>query len=413
MSTKKSRLLEQSEGIHFETTRVRLLRQRAETLARCREAQGRSSRPLIFALDTALKLMCIDVPRELQERLRSHPPARSAQAGKAQAQQKAQAGKAPAQQKAQTPTSASSAQQNSAEQTQQAQQTPRPALAADDELVIYADSRASRRRIQGLRCVQWCHPVETITSDGITCVAPLDTWLMLASYVDLGDLVLLGDAMMRRDADVRWHTSDDFTRAVGEFERRLEEKGLPTPRGFLNCRRALRLMQPGTDSLPETQVRLLLEGYGLPRPVVNAAAEVRDERGVARRFFLDLAFPQWGVAVEYDGRHHEEAWESDQRRIKLLSDAQWLLVNVTWDDLRDEDRRRAVVRSVAERIARRGGTVTPLEAPMTLREMTDLRRSRGGKSGKKGKSGKAGKSGKSGKGARSGDGKAGEMTGRS
>lgn len=393
MSTKKSRLLEQSEGIHFETTRVRLLRQRAEILARCREAQSRSSRPLIFALDTALKLMCIDVPRELQERLRSHPPARSAKAGKARAQQKAQ-----------TPRPA-----NSAQQTPQAQQTPRATFAADDELVIYADSRTSRRRIQGLRCVQWCHPVETITSDGITCVAPLDTWLMLASYVDLGDLVLLGDAMMRRDADVRWHTPDDFTRAVGEFERRLDEKGLPTPRGFLNCRRALRLMQPGTDSLPETQVRLLLEGYGLPRPVVNAAADVRDERGVMRRFFLDLAFPQWGVAVEYDGRHHEEAWESDQRRIKLLGDAQWLLVNVTWDDLRDEDRRRAVVRSVAERIARRGGTVTPLEAPMTLREMTDLRRSRSGGGGKKGRGN--GKSG--GKGARSGGGKASEMTGRS
>lgn len=389
MSTKKSRLLEQSEGIHFETTHVRLLRQRAETLARCREAQSRSSRPLIFALDTALKLLCIDVPRELQERLRLHPPARSVQAGKAQA------GSVQAE-KTQAPRSPQ------AQQTPQAQQAPRSAFAVDDELIIYADSRTSRRRIQGLRCVQWCHPVETITSDGITCVAPLDTWLMLASYVGLGDLVLLGDAMMRRDADVRWHTPDDFTRAVGEFERRLEEKDLPTPRGFLNCRRALRLMQPGTDSLPETQVRLLLESYGLPRPVVNAAADVKDERGVARRFFLDLAFPQWGVAVEYDGRHHEEAWGSDQRRIKLLGDAQWLLVTVTWDDLRDEDRRRAVVRSVAERIARRGGTVTPLEAPMTLREMTDLRRSRGGKSMKSGK-----------KSARSGGGKAGEMTGRS
>lgn len=218
--------------------------------------------------------------------------------------------------------------------------------------------------------------METITSCGITCVAPLDTWLMFASYVGLTELVLLGDAMMRRDADMRWLSLDDFDRRMREFERDLEYKGLSAPRGLRNCRRALRLMREGADSPPETQVRLLLESYGLPCPAVNMPVDVTDERGAKQRYYLDLAFPQWRVAVEYDGRHHAEAWENDQRRIKLLGDAQWSLINVTRNDLYEESRREGLVRSVVDRIARRGGKVTPLGMPMSLRQLTDRRRSR-------------------------------------
>lgn len=346
MSTKKSRLLEQSERIHFESTKIALLRKRAETLARCHEAQSRTSRQLVFGLDAALELLCIEVLREVEEQLRSRR-------------------RAPFSSSVPTQCSVPNGWRDAAAE-------PTPA----EDLIILADSRASRRRMWGLRCVQWSHPVETITSCGITCVAPLDTWLMFASYVGLTELVLLGDAMMRRDADMRWLSLDDFDRRMREFERDFEYKGLSAPRGLRNCRRALHLMREGTDSPPETQVRLLLESYGLPCPAVNMPVDVMDERGAKQRYYLDLAFPQWRVAVEYDGRHHAEAWENDQRRIKLLGDAQWSLINVTRNDLYEESRREGLVRSVTDRIARRGGKVTPLGTPMSLRQLTDRRRSR-------------------------------------
>ena len=41
---------------------------------------------------------------------------------------------------------------------------------------------------------------------------------------------------------------------------------------------------------------------GLPRPVVNLPVRLPD----GRLIFLDLAFPEAMVAVEYDGRHHSE-----------------------------------------------------------------------------------------------------------
>ena len=199
---------------------------------------------------------------------------------------------------------------------------------------------------------------------------------MFAPYVGLEELVLLGDAMMRRDADQRWLSLDDFHAAVEAFERHLADKKMHAPRGFDNCRRALQLMSEETDSPAETHARLLLESYGLPRPEINAPVDVRDERGVTRRFYLDMAFPQWGVAVEYDGRHHAGSWESDQHRLKLLADDGWMTVSVIWDDLIDDQRRQGVANSVAERIAQRGGRVTLLRQPMSLRELTDRRRLR-------------------------------------
>ena len=54
----KSGLLEQANGRRVETTPVRLLRIQAETLVRCRELQARVASPLVFALSTALKLLC-------------------------------------------------------------------------------------------------------------------------------------------------------------------------------------------------------------------------------------------------------------------------------------------------------------------------------------------------------------------
>lgn len=305
----KSGLLEQANGRRVETTPVRLLRIQAETLVRCRELQARVASPLVFALSTALKLLCIDVPSELDH----------------------------------------------------------------EELVVVASSQKTRRRIAGVRCVYWSYPMRRMQLGNITCVAPDITWLMYARKSGLRTLVLLGDALMRRDADQRWMALRELRDLCHETHEAIRAERRRMPRGTADCRRAMTLMRENTDSFRESELRLILMSHGLPAPQVNPAVEVPDAAtasGTAkRRFFLDLAYPQAKIAVEYDGKHHAGTWEYDVQRRKLLEDAEWSCINATWQDVKDAASRMSFVRSVAARLSKRIGKDVQVHQPMTLRRL--------------------------------------------
>ncbi|MGH9034317.1 MAG: hypothetical protein ACRD0O_01015 [Acidimicrobiia bacterium] len=56
-------------------------------------------------------------------------------------------------------------------------------------------------------------------------------------------------------------------------------------------------------------------------------------------YYLDLAWPERRVAVECDGRvahEHEGAYESDRVRLNRLKLADWLVLQYTWPQLRDD-----------------------------------------------------------------------------
>jgi len=44
-----------------------------------------------------------------------------------------------------------------------------------------------------------------------------------------------------------------------------------------------------------------------------------------------MAYPQWKIAIEYDGRHHGEGeqWERDVDRLARLEAEGWLVIRVT------------------------------------------------------------------------------------
>jgi very-short-patch-repair endonuclease len=75
-----------------------------------------------------------------------------------------------------------------------------------------------------------------------------------------------------------------------------------------------------------------LVGERLPRPVCNL--DVVEFGGWLAR--VDIAWPEWRVAVEYDGAVHltEEARRKDARRRNLLLEHGWLVITATADDLR-------------------------------------------------------------------------------
>jgi hypothetical protein len=114
-----------------------------------------------------------------------------------------------------------------------------------------------------------------------------------------------------------------------------ERAGWP---GVAKLRVLLRLVDTRAESPMETRLRLLLYDSGAPTPVPQY--EVRDEDG---RFLarVDLAYPQWRIALEYEGDHHREraTFRRDIARVNALRHAGWLVLRFTADDvLRHPDR---------------------------------------------------------------------------
>ncbi|MEV7330756.1 hypothetical protein [Micromonospora sp. NPDC093244] len=87
------------------------------------------------------------------------------------------------------------------------------------------------------------------------------------------------------------------------------------------------LADQGAQSPPESQLRVRLVLGGLPRPVTQHP--IRVAGGLV--LHPDLAWPEFRVAVEYDGRWHSdpEQLHRDRRRLNLLVGAGWLILHVT------------------------------------------------------------------------------------
>ncbi|GHG42244.1 hypothetical protein GCM10012320_05010 [Sinomonas cellulolyticus] len=121
-------------------------------------------------------------------------------------------------------------------------------------------------------------------------------------------------------------------------------------RGAARAREALALVRVGADSPMETRLRLALVRSGLPEPVVGCLIE--GENG--EHTYVDLGFPQYRLAVEYDGVHHltPQQQTRDAMRAKEIADAGWRLLVITRGDMRHGG--RWVAGRVAEVLRRQG-----------------------------------------------------------
>ncbi len=178
---------------------------------------------------------------------------------------------------------------------------------------------ATRPRVAGVRahCTELGDDVRVLPS-GLRVTAGARTWADLGVCLELDDLVVLGDAVLRHG----WADQATLTAAAA----------VPGRRGARRLRAALPLLEPRTDSPMETRLRLLVVRSGLPRPVAGQDVVV-DGGWLARP---DLSWPTLRIAVEYDGDHHRTdraQWQRDIARRRLLEDAGWALVVVTADDV--------------------------------------------------------------------------------
>lgn len=104
-------------------------------------------------------------------------------------------------------------------------------------------------------------------------------------------------------------------------------------RGIVAVRDLLPLADARAESPMESEARLVMIDGGLPVPELQY--EVVDGNGELRR--LDFAWPEFRVAVEYDGvdwHSDPEALRNDRRRRLALQDVGWTVIAVVFDDVR-------------------------------------------------------------------------------
>lgn len=161
---------------------------------------------------------------------------------------------------------------------------------------------------------------ETEVFRGVRLTTPGRTYLDLAARLDQISLLMAGDGLARRDR-----------RGVnGLHAAVLTGSGR---RGVKQARLVLPLIDPAAKSAPESRLRFLVitEGLGVPlvnKPLYDAAGEWIAEP--------DLQFPEFKVAIEYEGDHHRrdpEQWQRDIRRDELMRANGWILIKVTAKDL--------------------------------------------------------------------------------
>ncbi|WP_406076486.1 hypothetical protein [Micromonospora sp. NBC_00858] len=197
---------------------------------------------------------------------------------------------------------------------------PTPSRAAPVDVLVPKDSRIGPTA--GLQV----HHGEIDLGDvveraGVRVTGPARTCWDLARWLDLVEAVVVIDALLaRRLTDVSTLREYALARA-GQ-------------RGWRSLLRAVDLADAGAESPQESRTRVRLVLAGLPRPQTQWV--VADQgRFVAR---LDLAWPVFKVAVEYDGLWHDdpEQFHRDRRRLNRLLGGEWIVLHVTGKRLRED-----------------------------------------------------------------------------
>ncbi|MHB1171936.1 MAG: hypothetical protein ACYCZY_05500 [Lacisediminihabitans sp.] len=179
-------------------------------------------------------------------------------------------------------------------------------------------------------------------SKGLLLASPVDVWCQLGAILELDELVMAGDFLVRRKKPMS--TLDQLEAALVLVSGQ---------RGARRLREAMALVRSGTDSPMETKLRLLLIRGGLPEPLIGLT--VKDADG----FFVatpDLSYPRERVALEYEGDGHrtnQQTFRDDIERRELLEDAGWRVIRVMADHVLK--RPAWLVRRVARILAERAG----------------------------------------------------------
>ncbi|MFC4224788.1 endonuclease domain-containing protein [Lysinibacter cavernae] len=207
--------------------------------------------------------------------------------------------------------------------------------------------------VVGHRLAEPLNSITRLAKDGLNLPvsAPTATWLQLFA-LDCGltndDLVAAADYLVRRP---------EFPQHGRPFTS-IEELTVATQayrgRGKRRAIAALAEIREGSDSRPESLLRLLLWRAGLPEPELNPVIAGANGIRIGR---ADLVYLPWKVIVEYDGDQHRRdttQYEHDMTRLQDFHVSDWVVLRFRKTALFQTP--QLVVHQVRAMLMRRGWT---------------------------------------------------------
>lgn len=187
---------------------------------------------------------------------------------------------------------------------------------------------------------------EVTELNGLWITTRTRTWLDCARKMPVDELVVAADHLLRIPRQY-FEARDKPYATVGDLAEMLD-RHYGTP-GIQKAKIALQLARVGSDSAPETRLRLAVVRAGLPEPNLNVSIPLNP--GVQRT--ADQSFPEFKVAVEYDGGNHSDPEQvaRDVAREEDYAASSWTQVRITKRHM-DNDARAAVSKIRTALVAR-------------------------------------------------------------
>ncbi|CAD6007017.1 hypothetical protein [Agreia sp. COWG] len=199
-------------------------------------------------------------------------------------------------------------------------------------VTVERPNRAPQRPgVIGHSCASGTEGESWLDSRGLRIARATRVWLDLATQLDLTELVIAGDYLLRgfRERD---GTHTPFV-TIAQLRQAAHHNGDRRRRTLIA--RALDLVRERVDSPYETRLRLIIWSAGFPDPVVNQP--ILDARGdtIAQP---DLRVPGFMVGVEYQGDGHRtdrRQWQRDVVRRRELDAIRWKTLEAVVPDIRN------------------------------------------------------------------------------
>ncbi|TQO23405.1 hypothetical protein [Paramicrobacterium agarici] len=220
-------------------------------------------------------------------------------------------------------------------------------LKTDTQIHVSTFRPARAPRTRGVIGHSASTEVPVATVNGVRVSDPAETWAMLGLSLDVPWLVAVGDYFCRvwregygrpNAESVPLATPEKLARALNSC-RRL---------GAAKLREALPFVRCDSWSPRESLTRFIMVTNGLPEPVLNS--DFYDARG-GHLACIDMAYPEYKVAVEYQGRVHGVQYSQDIERIERLRADGWIVVQVSSELFNEPD---TLVRRVRSALRSRG-----------------------------------------------------------
>lgn len=172
-------------------------------------------------------------------------------------------------------------------------------------------------------------PEDIWETDTYQLTSPSRTFLDLGTKLTVRELVKVTDGLI----NYHEHRSTEPPRmTLTALNQYLDQA--PPLKGKNKCYQALKLAVVGSDSPQETELRLVLNEYGIKGLVANPP--ISNEFGWVM-FEPDLADFEHRISIQYEGAHHGSTRQmrKDEDRLRKTRDMGWIEVKIFASDLKE------------------------------------------------------------------------------